>query len=284
MAQKALSTIHKTLRHRSAPSNESDEVYRTAPSASATTLATTIKHMEAYLANQAFLDAHPDAIARIQAQRIQQEHTVRSTRPDMSEKPLPQFGGGKPYPPPMPKSDWYVVEFDGHDDLLHPQNWSVNRKLCIFAIFAFLSLAITMASSLFGAGSAQIQNEFDVGAEVATLGVSLFVFGYCFGPVVFAPISELYGRRLPIIGSAFGFAIFNIAVAVAKDLQTVMICRFFAGFFGSSPLTVVPSVLADRFDNKASSFDLQQGRHGPMLTHSLSRLADLRLPPSPLLS
>lgn len=71
--------------------------------------------------------------------------------------------------------------------------------------------------------------EFDVGMEVTTLGTSLFVLGYAFGPILWAPVSELYGRRLPIIMAAFGFGVFNIAVAVAKDIQTVMICRFFSG-------------------------------------------------------
>lgn len=144
------------------------------------------------------------------------------------------------------------MEFDGPDDPLHAQNWSFRCKLIVSAILVFDSLAATLASSLFGAGSMAVQQEFNVGGEVATLGTSLFVLGYCFGPIVFAPISELYGRRAPIIGAAFAFSIFNIAVAVAKDLQTVMICRFFSGFFGAAPLTVVPAALADMFDNKVS--------------------------------
>lgn len=44
---------------------------------------------------------------------------------------------------------------------------------------------------------------------------------------MFAPMSELYGRRLPVIFAAFAFGVFNIGVAVAKDVQTLMICRFF---------------------------------------------------------
>ena len=40
-----------------------------------------------------------------------------------------------------------------------------------------------------------------------------------------------------------GFGIFNTAVAVAKDLQTLLICRFFCGVFGSSPLAVVAAVV-----------------------------------------
>jgi DHA1 family multidrug resistance protein-like MFS transporter len=67
---------------------------------------------------------------------------------------------------------------------------------------------------------------------------------------MWAPFSELYGRKPPLIIAAFGFAIFSISVAVAKDLQTIMICRFFAGLFGSSPLAIVAAVFADMFDNK----------------------------------
>jgi DHA1 family multidrug resistance protein-like MFS transporter len=63
-------------------------------------------------------------------------------------------------------------------------------------------------------------------------------------------MSELYGRKPPIVIAAFGFAIFSIAVAVGKDLQTILICRFFAGLFGSSPLAIVAAVFADMFNNK----------------------------------
>ena len=46
-----------------------------------------------------------------------------------------------------------------------------------------------------------------------------------------------------------GCSIFNIGSATAKDIQTLIICRFFAGVFGASPLCVVPAVLADVYTN-----------------------------------
>lgn len=58
-----------------------------------------------------------------------------------------------------------------------------------------------------------------------------------------APLSELYGRRLPIIIAIFGFSIFTIAVATAQNLQTILLCRFFAGLFGSGPLAIVAGKL-----------------------------------------
>ena len=43
--------------------------------------------------------------------------------------------------------------------------------------------------------------------------------------------------------------ILTIASATAKDIQTLIICRFFAGMCGAGQLTVVPGVLADIYDN-----------------------------------
>lgn len=74
--------------------------------------------------------------------------------------------------------------------------------------------------------------------------------GYAFGPLMWAPLSELSGRRLPIVIAMFGFGIFNIAVAVSKDLQTLMISRFFSGVFGSCPLAVVAAIFSDIYSSR----------------------------------
>ncbi|KAK4950000.1 hypothetical protein LTR28_007182 [Elasticomyces elasticus] len=58
-------------------------------------------------------------------------------------------------------------------------------------------------------------------------------------------MSEFYGHRYPLLIGFFLSAIFQIPVAVAHDVATIMICRFFAGFFGSSPFGTAGGVLAD---------------------------------------
>jgi DHA1 family multidrug resistance protein-like MFS transporter len=52
-----------------------------------------------------------------------------------------------------------------------------------------------------------------------------------------------------MILGAFGLGVFEIGAAVGKDLQTVLICRFFAGVFGAAPLTCGAAAVADLFDN-----------------------------------
>ena len=73
---------------------------------------------------------HPVEQHRTETHRLQHSQTVGAhpTKSRASTKPLPEFGGGKPYPPPLPAREEYVVEYDGKDDPLHPQNWMFKRK------------------------------------------------------------------------------------------------------------------------------------------------------------
>lgn len=196
-----------------------------------------------------FLERHPTTANRFQESRLRHAQTVGSTRDSGPPSNLPAFGGGKEYPRLLPDPEDYVVDFDGPNDPRHPQNWPGKTKAIVFTILLFDSLSATLASSIFSPTAPAIKELYNVGQEVTTLGTSLFVLGYALGPIAWAPLSELYGRRLPIISASFFFGIFMIAVAVSKDIQTLLICRFFAGIFGSCALTIVPAVFADIFDD-----------------------------------
>jgi DHA1 family multidrug resistance protein-like MFS transporter len=75
------------------------------------------------------LERNPTMLSRIETARSQHSGTVgRSLTSRKSKKPLPAFGAGKPYPPPLPNREDYVVEFDGPDDPLHAQNWPLKKK------------------------------------------------------------------------------------------------------------------------------------------------------------
>lgn len=117
-------------------------------------------------------------------------------------------------------------------------------------MLGFTTLIAAFGSSIFSAATQVVAAYFHVSTEVGLLGLSLYVLGFATGPIIWAPLSELRGRRLPLIISMFGFSIFSIATATAQDLQTVMLTRFFAGAFGSCPLAVVAAVFSDMFNNR----------------------------------
>lgn len=164
-----------------------------------------------------------------------------------TDEPLPKMGGDRPYPPPLPNRETYMVSYDGPDDPDHPQNWSLGQKILISFTVGLSALSISMGSAMFSSGSLEIEAQYHVGPTVATLGTSLFVFGFASGPVVWGPLSELFGRRMVMLCSSGGYVCFCFAVATSKDIQAIMICRFFSGFVGAAPLVVAPAVMADLF-------------------------------------
>ena len=118
-------------------------------------------------------------------------------------------------------------------------------------MLGYTTLVAAFGSSIFSTATLTVSEYFGVSTEVATLGLSFYVLGFATGPILWAPLSELQGRRLPLVIAMFGFAVFQIATATGKDLQTVLITRFFGGLFASSPLAVVAAVFSDMFDNKS---------------------------------
>lgn len=180
--------------------------------------------------------------------------TTKSNMSHIGE--LPPFGGGKEYPPNLPNHENYIVDFDGPDDPIHPFNWPMRRKVITGVNLGFLTLVSAWGSAIFSAATQQITVAFNVSQEVAILGLTLYVMGFATGPLMWAPYSELYGRKQPLIISGFGSGIFQIGVAVAKDIQTVMICRFFAGVFAAAPLAVVGAAFADMFNNQTRGIAL----------------------------
>lgn len=160
------------------------------------------------------------------------------------------LGKDKEIPGEFPDPDPYTVDFDGPDDPLIPFNWSLRKKLFVSTVVAIHSSLISWASSIFSPAILSVAKEFHVSREVATLGLSLYVLGFASGPVMWAPLSELYGRRPVMVMSGLGMTLFQLAVATAKDIQTVMLCRAFGGAIAAAPLVCVPAIFGDIYGDE----------------------------------
>ncbi|KJR87610.1 MFS transporter, DHA1 family, multidrug resistance protein [Sporothrix schenckii 1099-18] len=159
------------------------------------------------------------------------------------------MGRGRPFPPPIPDPQHYLVDFDLPDDQYHPYNWKLSKRVFLSILVCSGTFVASFNSAAFAPAIEAAGVTFGASAEVATLGTTLFVLGFVAGPILWAPFSELQGRKWPLTIALVGGGIFSIGAAASKDIQTLLICRFFAGVCGSSPFSVVPGVLSDLFDN-----------------------------------
>ncbi|KAJ8101620.1 major facilitator superfamily domain-containing protein [Lipomyces tetrasporus] len=105
-------------------------------------------------------------------------------------------------------------------------------------------------------------DEFHCSEEVAMLGLTSFVCGLGLGPALLAPLSEFYGRRPIYISSLAFFFIWLIPSAVARNIETMIIARFFNGLSGSAFLSVAGGTVGDLFR--------RHELHTPMMVYSAS--------------
>lgn len=131
------------------------------------------------------------------------------------------------------------------NDKENPKNWSKPYKWYCTMVVALTCFSVAFNSAVITADLAGVQKTFNVSEEVSLLTITTFVIGFGVGPLVFAPLSELFGRRI-IYATTLGVAvIFVIPCAVAPNIATLLVCRLIDGIAFSAPMTLVGGTLAD---------------------------------------
>ena len=138
-----------------------------------------------------------------------------------------------------------LVDFDGPDDPYRPLNWPFRKKVVTTLLYGLTTMGSTFASSVYSPAVDQLAMEYHVGTEVTLLGLSFLLAGFGLGPLLWGPLSEVYGRKVAVLTPYFLAAIFSFGTATGKDIQTILITRFFTGFFGAAPVTNTGGVLGD---------------------------------------
>ncbi|KAI1473923.1 MFS general substrate transporter [Daldinia eschscholtzii] len=127
----------------------------------------------------------------------------------------------------------------------NPKNWSKAYKWYCTMVVAATCFVVAFSSSVVTPDIVGVADEFGVSEEVALLSITLFVVGFGVGPMIFAPLSEIYGRRI-IYGTTLLVAVvFIIPGAVAKNIATLLVARAIDGIAFSAPMTLVGGTLAD---------------------------------------
>ncbi|KAL1626885.1 hypothetical protein SLS56_006613 [Neofusicoccum ribis] len=142
------------------------------------------------------------------------------------------------------QEDPYIVTWI-EGDAENPQNLSRTRKWIITALAGIQVLSVTFASSAYSGALHKIISHFSVTTVVATLGMSTFVLGFALGPLVWAPLSEVYGRRPIFLLSFAGMTAFNVGLIFSPGFGALAALRLLAGALGSSVMASSGGVVAD---------------------------------------
>jgi multidrug resistance protein len=143
----------------------------------------------------------------------------------------------------------FKVSFEDGDPE-NPKNWSAYLKAWITLQLGLLAFVGSLGSSIVSPTFDVLTGEFGISREVAVLAVALYILGFAFGPMMWGPISEVYGRKWSMLPAVTILALFSIGSATSRNAQSFFITRFFAGLFASAPVSNVSAALGDIYEAK----------------------------------
>ena len=100
--------------------------------------------------------------------------------------------------------------------------------------------------------------------SLASLTISIYVVGYCIGPLIIAPVSELYGR-LPVVHLAH--VIFLVSLAVCGTSRNIVLFLFFRVMMGLGLVAFLlmgPAIAADSIPKERRGLAMSLLTIGPI--------------------
>lgn len=131
------------------------------------------------------------------------------------------------------------------NDPENPMDWPLwYRCWCIFCV-SFATWTATLYSTSYTSSTPGLINDFDSSTTIVTLGMTTYLLGLAAGTLVFAPLSELYGRRPLYIVCLALWAVLIVPCGLAQSLTTIIVVRFFGAFFGAVMISNAPGTVVD---------------------------------------
>ncbi|KAI0053811.1 multidrug resistance protein 4 [Auriscalpium vulgare] len=130
----------------------------------------------------------------------------------------------------------------------NPRNWSSRKKWTMTAIVSAYNFVPPLASSMMAPALPQIAEHFNITSQtVVSLTLSIFLLSFAIGPLLFAPLSEVYGRTWVLHGGNLAFLAFSLGCAYSKNAGTLAAMRFMSGLAGSGPIACGGGSIGDLF-------------------------------------
>lgn len=135
----------------------------------------------------------------------------------------------------------YDHDHDVDEDYEDPRAWPPRRKMLNVTIIALMAILSPLASSMFTPGIAQIAADLRTDEQSVIATTTGFVVTLGLGPLVWAPLSEDFGRRTLYVACFAVFTVLQVVSALSPGIRTLIAVRTVSGFFGSEFLFFVSS-------------------------------------------
>ncbi|KAH7140963.1 major facilitator superfamily domain-containing protein [Dactylonectria macrodidyma] len=152
-----------------------------------------------------------------------------------------------------------------------PYQWTTRRKITTLCGTFIASTLAAYSAGAYAMASQQLKQKWSVSDTEYNLGITLFVAGFGFAPMIMAPISENHGRYWVFVGAGVVFFLGTMGCAVTGSFAGMLVSRLVTGSGASIFATLTGGVVGDLFH--------EEQRNTPMALYSATIMVGTGLGP-----
>ncbi|KAI1081092.1 MFS general substrate transporter [Whalleya microplaca] len=120
-----------------------------------------------------------------------------------------------------------------------------HRKLIIVSLLAFCSFLAPISSTSVLSATPEVAAEYHTTGSIVNLVNAFYMLFMGLSPMFWAPLSQVYGRRIVTLITAVAFLLCSVATALSPNLAAFFVFRLLSAFEGTSFILVGSAVIGD---------------------------------------
>lgn len=130
-------------------------------------------------------------------------------------------------------------------DLIFFMAMSNKKKLWLMIFLGMMAAIAPLATDMYLPSLPIMQAELGITASLAQMTLTMTLLGMASGQIFMGPISDRYGRKLPLFAGMMVFLLANAGCFLAQDIMAFLFFRFLTGFAGASGIVIARSIARD---------------------------------------
>ena len=123
-------------------------------------------------------------------------------------------------------------------DLIFFMAMSNKEKLWLMIFLGMMAAIAPLATDMYLPSLPIMQAELGITASLAQMTLTMTLLGMASGQIFMGPISDRYGRKLPLFAGMMVFLLANAGCFWAQDIMAFLFFRFLTGFAGASGIVI----------------------------------------------
>lgn len=125
-----------------------------------------------------------------------------------------------------------------------------NSKLFLLVLLGMLTAFGPFVTDMYLPSLPAMGDYFQTASSMVQLGLTTSMIGLAAGQILFGPLSDRYGRRIPLLAAMWLFIVSTILCLFARDIHQFVAFRLVQGIAGAGGIVIARSVAADKYSGK----------------------------------